>query len=113
MTSLHFGDEAKLLEIKAEISTERFEALHSALRCGASRQVIELLDRWEPPEPDYETFGLSATQRLTTWLQQELRLHVEGSRYQHALALLERYATLPVLFNMADAQALRLRRMRT
>ena len=35
-----------------------------------------------------------------------MRLHVEGVRYQHALALVERYATLPVPLNAADALAL-------
>jgi hypothetical protein len=111
MTALQFGDDAKLLEIRAEISTELFEALASALRRGNRGEALGLLDRWHRPRPYSVTMGLNAAQRLTTWLQQEVRLHVEGSRYQHALALVERYVTLPVLFNMADAQALRLRRM--
>lgn len=101
----------KLLQINAlglegKIPGGRFDELTSALRRRHRDDALGILDRWPlhgywsaaaPRQPQIE---------LTRWLQQEVRLHVEGGRFQHALALVERYATLPVPLDAAGAKTL-------
>lgn len=68
--------------------------------------ALELLDAWPRSRALSKAGAPSRRQDLTNWLRDEARLHVEGGRFQHALTLVERYATLPVPLNKADATAL-------
>lgn len=85
---------------------ERHLALTSALRRGDRDAALEILDRWPRPRVFAGAAVLSPAQILTAWLQREVRLHVEAARFQHALALIDRYATLPMPLDAAAARAL-------
>ena len=98
--------QAMLAEIRATIPDGIFDGLTSALRRGDRAGALELLASWPHARAFSKASGPNRRQSLTDWLRDESRLHVEAGRFQHALALVERYATLPVPLNKTDATAL-------
>lgn len=80
----------------------------SALRRRSAADAAEILATpwidWlaDEDDDDWEDYVESD---LSTWVRTECRLHVDGGRFQHALAVVERYCTLPQLFTQADAKA--------
>jgi len=97
--------------IVVDIGDERRDALLSALRRGDSAAALELLDGWcshfGEREVDWDDWNeecdFDAHQNdLTTWTREECRLHVAGGRFQHALALLDRYLVLPPALTRAE-----------
>lgn len=105
------------LEIAVAISDERRDALLGALRRGDRREALELLEGWPPPydcdpgEGWFHYLDLKIIE-LTDWTRDECRLHVEAGRFQHALALLDRYLIPPAMFTHAGILA-RLERMKS
>lgn len=83
---------------------ERLDATLSALRRRAAAEAITELQRWEPSYScDDDGFddecGIvtwsEAARDLTTWVRDESILHVQGGRFEHAIALIERYRDQP------------------
>lgn len=112
-----------LREIAVSISNERRDALLSALRRGARDEALDLLAGWTSLFYGFDSDGFDLDDEwcpyvdqsridLTEWTRDEVRLHVEAGRFQHALALLDRYLTLPPVFTHADDRA-RLEKMQS
>lgn len=107
-----------LAEITISIGDERRDALLSALRRGDAAEATSLLQRWSPratlrdPDDDWEPRRWHDDRtilELSDWVRTETRLHVQAGRFQHALALLERYVVLPPTFTATEAKARALR----
>lgn len=112
-----------LREITISIAEERRDALLSALRRGARGEALDLLAGWTSlfhgfgpdgfdPDDEWCPYVDQNQIELTEWTRDEVRLHVEDGRFQHALALLDRYLTLPPVFTHADDRA-RLEKMQS
>jgi hypothetical protein len=66
---------------------ERLDGTLSALRRRHAADAIEELERWRP-----DWCGGPFDERdLTLWVRDECRLHVQDGRFEHAIALIERY----------------------
>lgn len=96
----------RLDEIRAYIPDDLLDELLRALRACDRKGALVLIAAWQTSWPSSNATRVNRQRRLSHWLRDETRLHVEGGRFQHALTLVERYATLPVPLNEADATAL-------
>lgn len=73
-------------------------ALFSALRRHHAADAIEQIGVWGEDVPDYHDDDDEQTELgLTTWVRSEVRQHVEGGRFEHAMVLVDRYGQLPGL----------------
>ena len=94
--------------LKIALKGDRLDALFSALRRGSTADALAILATpWvdmlaDESDPDWEDYVES---ELSAWVRAECRLHVEAGRFQHAIAVLDRYCILPQLLTQADAEA--------
>ncbi len=81
---------------------ERLDAFLSAARRRHQADALAELDRWRPLH-SFERRG-GDVYELSKWVGAECRLHVEGGRFEHAIALVERYRRQPHLPFKGDAR---------
>ncbi len=83
----------KGIDLTLAAEAERLDAFLSAARRRHQVDALAELARWRP------LHGVgrreSDTYELSKWVLAECRLHVEGGRFEHAIALVERYRSQP------------------
>lgn len=71
---------------------DRLDATLSALRRRDRDDALEQLGRWRPT---WHRLHDDWSADLTAWVRDECRLHVQDGRFEHAIALIERYRPQP------------------